>query len=222
MQYFNKKFIDFFKSLSRNNSKEWFDQNRPNYELNVKKPFERFITDMIDEISKQDPSVKMSAKEAIFRINKDIRFSKDKSPYKTSMSAAISAGGRNPESPGIYVELSHEKLTIVGGCYVVEKDNLLKIRKYIGRHTSAFQKIISEKKFKNSFGSILGEKSKTPPPDLGPLIAKEPLIANKQFYFAVDLPVSSITKSNLLRMVVKYFQLAKPLNDFLTQAITKP
>lgn len=76
MQYFSKNFIDFFKSLSGNNSKVWFDQNRQNYELNVKKPFERFITDLIEEISKQDPSVKMTAREATFGINKDIRFSK--------------------------------------------------------------------------------------------------------------------------------------------------
>lgn len=137
------------------------------------------------------------------------------------MSAAISAGGRNPEFPGIYVELNHERLRIMGGAYSVEKDNLLKIRKYIGRNASTFQKIISNKKFEDSFGNIQGEKSKILPPEVKPLIAKEPLIANKQFYFSADLPVSSITKSDLLKVVIKHVQLAKPLNDFLIQALTK-
>lgn len=221
MKYFSQDFIAFFKSLAKNNSKEWFDKNRSNYEEHVKRPFELFVTDLIGTISKQDRAVKMTAKEAIFRINKDIRFSKDKSPYKTSMSAAISAGGRNPEFPGIYIELSHEKLTIIGGSYVVEKDNLSKIRKYIGRNTSMFQKIISDKKFKSSFGGILGEKSKILPADLKLLIEKEPLIANKQFYFSTELPASTITENNLLEIVMKHFQIAKPLNDFLIQAITK-
>lgn len=220
MKYFDQQFTNFLKSLSKDNTKEWFDSNRDVYENFVKKPFEAFVTDLIGEIRKVDPSIRIMAKEAIFRINKDTRFSKDKTPYKTSVSAAISAGGKNSEFPGIYVEMNHEKVNIIGGCYVVEKDNLLKIRKYIGRNLDAFQKLISGKGFKNSFGSVLGEKSKLLTPELKLLVEKEPLVANKQFYFSAEMPASEITRSTLLSDVMNYYQSAKPLNDFLIKALT--
>jgi uncharacterized protein (DUF2461 family) len=118
------------------------------------------------------------------------------------------------------VELNHEKLTILGGCYSVEKDNLLKVRKYIGRNASVFQKIISDKNFRESFGSVLGEKSKILTPELRLLLEKEPLIANKQFYFSAELPPSVITETNLLANIMKHYKIAKPVNDFLIKALT--
>lgn len=221
MQYFDQGFINFFKSLSKDNSKEWFDKNRDKYEDLVKKPFEEFINDLITELGKIDKSIDMTAKQAIFRINKDVRFSKDKSPYKTSVSAAISAQGKNPEYPGIFVELNHEKARILCGAYVVEKDNLVRVRKYIIKNLTEFKKVISEKDFRNYFGVIQGEKNKILAADIKAWVEKEPLLSNKQFYYAADLPLASITNGLLLNTILKHYKIAKPANDFFIRALTK-
>ncbi|MCB0846293.1 MAG: DUF2461 domain-containing protein, partial [Bacteroidetes bacterium] len=105
MPYFTPDYIAFFEELARNNTKEWFDQNRSRYEKSVKKPFYAFVERMIDLISEDDPAVMITPKDAIFRINRDIRFSNDKTPYKTNFSAVVSPGGRKEMvTPGLYFE----------------------------------------------------------------------------------------------------------------------
>ena len=101
MAYFTKDFIDFFKELAANNKKEWFDSNRQRYEKSVKQPFAEFVQEMIDRIQPDGPAVYISTKDAIFRINRDIRFSNDKTPYKTYMAALVSAKGKKDKgTPG--------------------------------------------------------------------------------------------------------------------------
>ena len=90
MKYFSSDYLEFFKELAPNNNKDWFDKNRKRYIDSVKEPFKKFVTDLIQEISKVDDEVQIEAKDAIFRINRDIRFSKDKTPYKLNNSAIIS------------------------------------------------------------------------------------------------------------------------------------
>lgn len=103
MALFTKDFIDFFKELSQNNNKKWFDQNRKKYEKFVKVPFHSFVERMIEKIEDDDPDMKITPAESIFRINRDIRFSRDKTPYKTQMSALISRTGKKDKGfPGIF------------------------------------------------------------------------------------------------------------------------
>ena len=94
MAYFTQDFLDFFKELAANNHKDWFHANKKRYEASVKDPFKLFVQDMIDKAAKVDGRFAGEAKNAIFRINRDIRFSKDKSPYKLQMGAVISPGGK--------------------------------------------------------------------------------------------------------------------------------
>ena len=97
MAWFTSDFNTFFKDLARNNNKEWFDANRKRYEASMKQPFESFTTEVIKRVAKHDKSVKIGPKEAIFRINRDIRFSKDKTPYKTGVIGRRFT--RRPEGP---------------------------------------------------------------------------------------------------------------------------
>ena len=114
--YFSKDFLDFFKELAANNNKDWFDANRKRYDKSVKEPFKAFVADLISESQKIDPSIDIEAKDAIFRINRDIRFSKDKTPYKLDRSAIISAAGRKDHSiPGFYIALGPDKTYLGGG-----------------------------------------------------------------------------------------------------------
>jgi hypothetical protein len=103
MTCFTTDFNAFFMDLAKNNNKEWFDANRKRYESSVKKPFHAFVGEAIQRIGKLDRTVAIEPKEAIFRINRDIRFSKDKTPYKLSCSAIISPAGRKDHAvPGLY------------------------------------------------------------------------------------------------------------------------
>ncbi|MBK7763624.1 MAG: DUF2461 domain-containing protein [Bacteroidetes bacterium] len=220
MQYFSTAFISFFKDLSKNNSTEWFQANKKRYESDVKKPFQLFIGDLISEVKKIDPSIQIEVADAIMRINRDIRFSNDKSPYKLHVSAIISSTGKKDKvMPGMYIELAADKISIYGGAYMVDKIMLQKIRTAIAADLKKFDKLIQQKDFVNWFGEILGEKNKIMPPEFKSLLEKQPLLANKNFYFYAELPVSNLVKEDLLNQVITYFKTAKPINEFLITAM---
>jgi uncharacterized protein (TIGR02453 family) len=106
MSHFSKDFLAFFEELAGDNNKDWFDANRTRYHEVVKDPWYAFVQQIIDEVRKDDPDLHLEPKQAVFRINRDIRFSKNKQPYKTHVAAVISRGGRKELTyPGLYVHL---------------------------------------------------------------------------------------------------------------------
>jgi uncharacterized protein (TIGR02453 family) len=221
MSYFTQDFLDFFKELSQNNYKEWFHENKKRYENFVKNPFYEFVQEMIDRIRIEDPELEITPKEAIFRINRDIRFAKDKSPYKTHMAASISAGGRKRHDvPGLYFQLSPEKSFVAGGSYVLEKETLYRIRSAIAKAPDAFSKVIEEEEFKKKFGTIQGEKNKVLPKEFQDVLSKQPLIANKQFYYWADLDAGAILKPTLPEIIMDYYHAGKGVNEFLKGALS--
>src|SRR5688572_9652097 len=118
MAHFSPEFVKFFKNLAKNNSTVWFNENRKTYEAEVKKPFAAFIDELIKKVQKIDPAIKIKASDAIMRINKDIRFSKDKTPYNTYVAAIVSVTGRkSKEYPGMYLQLGADKIMVFGGAY---------------------------------------------------------------------------------------------------------
>jgi uncharacterized protein (TIGR02453 family) len=220
MSYFSPNFLQFFSELSKNNSTEWFNENRKTYKKEVKKPFEKFVQELIDQIQKHEPEVQIKPSDAIMRINKDIRFSKDKTPYNTHVSANISKFGKKDKSyPGFYVQLSAEGISIFGGAYMVENSQLANIRNYLTENLEDFKKVYSDKEFKAKFGTIQGEQNKRIPAELQEIAAKEPLIFNKQFFYSATLSPDLITSENLVETLMEYFQAGKKVNDFLKQAM---
>ncbi|MCB9208437.1 MAG: DUF2461 domain-containing protein [Ignavibacteriales bacterium] len=220
MSFFNKEFLDFLKDLNQNNNREWFLENKLRYENHVKQPFEDFISDMIFRIREDDENLIISAKDAIFRIYRDIRFSKDKTPYKNHVSAIISNGGRkNLTDPGIYIEITHERLRFYSGLYQPNTEQLEKIRNHIVSNLNNFNKLLSDKIFKKYFGEILGEQNKRIPKEFNEAVKKQPLIMNKQFYFFAEIPEKKILSKNLSQELMKYYYAAKPLNVFFKEAL---
>lgn len=220
MAHFNKSFIDFFKQLAINNTTQWFDENRKTYETSVKTPFKLFVDEMITRIKEHQPEINISASDAISRINKDIRFSKDKTPYNTHVSANISSLGRkSKEEPGFYFQLSHDKISIFGGAYVVEPASLLNVRKAIAKDPKAFAALYNDKAFKAAYGSIQGEKHKKIPDEFKAAYEKEPLIANKQFFYSTELKPKHITQDNLADVLMEYYTAGKKMNDYLKKAL---
>ena len=217
---FTSLFKKFFKDLSSNNTTAWFNENRKVYEKEVKAPFAAFTENMIQRINKHEPAINIKAGEAIMRINKDVRFSKEKTPYNTYVAANISEFGKKDKSyPGFYFQLSHDKLVIFGGAYMMEPATLQKVRQYIMKDPKGFAAAYNDKDFKKKYGSIKGEVSKRIPEEFQKFSAQEPLIANKQFYYSTELKPDIIYKDDLPDVMMEYYVAGKKLNEFLRKAM---
>ena len=220
MSYFNQDFIDFFKELSKNNNREWFNKNKQRYELSVKKPFEEFVEEMIHRISDEEDDIRITPKEAIFRIYRDVRFSKDKEPYKTHASAVISPKGRKDFSvPGWYIQLSAEDVRFYSGMHVMEKDQLQRFREHIAANLKEFERLLKEKDFKKYFGQIHGEQHKRVPKEFQNVAEIQPLIANKQFYFFAKLEPEKILSRTFTDLMMKCYFASRNMNNFIKDGV---
>lgn len=220
MPHFDPDFLQFFKDLAANNNREWFTANKKRYDTIVKKPFEIFITDLIDKVKKDDPTVQIEAKDAIFRIYRDIRFSKDKTPYKIQVSAIVSPGGRKDMlTPGMYLELGPEHVRVYGGVYMPEKNDLFNIRSYIVAHNDEFNTLIKDKKFIEMYGEVRGEKNKIIPKEFKDAAVVQPLLYNKQLYYFGQMEPEVVLSKDLINRIYAYYEAAKPMKKFLMKAI---
>lgn len=222
MKYFTTEFINFFKELESNNNTDWFHANKKRYEADVKKPFTQFISDFIDEIRKHDPGLNKEAKDCILRINRDIRFAKDKSPYNTYYTAFVSNGGRKDKSvPGIYLRFAPDMIGVMAGFYGGSSEQVANIRNEIAAEPKKFNALIHEKAFVKAFDKIQGESVKRIPSDLKLAAEKEPLVLNKQWYVIARREAELMLSDDLMAEMMSYYQLARPLNDFLTSAMAR-
>jgi uncharacterized protein (TIGR02453 family) len=219
--HFTPDFLNFFIELAPNNNKDWFDINRDRYKKSVKEPFEAFVEKLIIELRKTEDLPKdLKASDCIFRINKDIRFSKDKSPYKLQATASISKGGKKDfVNPGLYIELGPEHLGIYTGVYLPDKDVINKVRHHIAAHLPQFESIINDKKFKATYGEVQGEKAKLLPPELKTIAVSQPLIFNKQFYLVHHSEPDMIVEKDVLKYIIDTYKVAKNFNQFIYQVI---
>ena len=221
MQYFSPAFFKFLDELSKNNNKEWFDANRSRYENDVKKPFRALVEDMTKKLGKDIPGLNQETHKSIFRINRDIRFSKDKSPYKNNVAAVFSRKGtQDIDFPGFYLHIGSKEIMVGGGKYEVSKEHLAKIRQEIYYNNTAFKKILNEKNFKTVYGELSGEKNKVLPPEYKDFQSEQPYIANKQFWYHATLTRKDILSDKLDTILLSYFKAGMKMNQFLLQAIS--
>ncbi len=220
MKYFTENFLQFLKELPSNNNSEWFNGNRNRYEKDVKNPFEIFVTDLVRELKKYIPNLESQPKNYIFRINRDIRFSKDKSPYKIHVSAAIAPGGKKDFSfPGLYIQLAAEDCRIYSGLYELSALELEKVRVKIATETDRFLALINDENFKKTFNTIQGEKYKKVPKGYEETFAKTELILNKNFYYYQIFPAEIALKDNFLNFVLEKYKPTLQLNTFFAEAL---
>ena len=223
MAYFTEDYLQFFKELKENNQREWFHANKKRYETAVKKPFTAFTELMIDRLGAIDKTIVLTPKDCMFRINRDIRFSADKTPYKTQMSAVISPGGRKDLSgaPGLYIQFSVDDVRIYSGLYRLEKKDLQNIREAIASQPKEFAKLIKSKKFTNKYGSIQGEKNKRLPKEFQAPAEQQPLLYNKSFYYFAAFDATLVLDPKLPKILEDHFKAAQPLNNFFRAAMGK-
>jgi uncharacterized protein (TIGR02453 family) len=162
-----KKTTAFLKQIKKNNSKEWFDKNRSAYE-EAKSEFLVIVENILNQSVKFDKKLSgLQAKKTLFRINRDIRFSKNKSPYKTNFGARLMPGTKDNIIPGYYLHVEPGNTFLAGGSYMPEPDKLNAIRQEIDYDFKGFKKLLSAKDFKKYFGGKLSDEEKLVNPPKG-------------------------------------------------------
>jgi uncharacterized protein (TIGR02453 family) len=214
--------LPFLRDLRQNNNREWYHANKKRYEKECKEPFKAFVGDLIDRLQELDPEIQIQPKDAIFRIARDTRFSKDKTPYKTHVGALVSKYGRKgKEYPGYYFHLEPGRLMLGGGAYFVERSSLDHIWNKIRLEHKRFRSIIEAPAFVQHFEQVKGEQYKRIPKEFRDFAEQEPLIANKQYFYMAELPDDKASQGNFMDFVVNYYAVGKPLNDFVAEALEK-
>jgi len=216
----NPSTIQFLTALKKHNSKEWFDKNRQHYSA-AKDNYLEFVQEVLGRMKKIDDSlIDLEPKQCVFRINRDVRFSKNKDPYKTNMGASFSKGGKKVQCAGYYFHLEPGASFIGGGFWMPMAPELNKIRQEIDYNFEAFNKIVNKKKFKTSFGSLNESEKLTRPPK--GYEAENPaieLLKLKSFVVMTAVRDNELTGKALTNKIVDHFESMKPLVDFLNRAI---
>jgi uncharacterized protein (TIGR02453 family) len=212
--------FSFLQALNKNNNRPWFEKNKGRY-LEVKESFDQFIADLLDELIKVDESLAgLNPKKLTFRIYRDVRFSKDKKPYKTNMGAGFSPGGKLIQEPGFYLHIEPGKSFVAGGLYMPDPGNLAKIRQEIDYNSNSILRILNEKKFKKLFPSLDDfDKLKTAPKGYPKDHPHLSLLQHKSFIVSHAFKDKEVTDKKFLKQVAATAKAIKPLNDFLKEAI---
>jgi len=210
---------DFLAGLAANNHKEWMDAHRAEY-LEAKQHFESLVDQVIAQVSAFDKDLTgLRAKDCIFRINRDIRFSKNKEPYKTNFGASIMQGGRKSGHPGYYLHIKPGENFVGGGLYMPPAEELKKIRQEIDYNGDELMGILEDPSFKKAFPEQHGEQLKTAPkgyPKDHPHIEQ---LRYKSFIFLHRFTDSQARSADFLDQITGTIKVIKPVIDFLRRGL---
>ncbi|GAA3636711.1 DUF2461 domain-containing protein [Flavivirga jejuensis] len=214
-----KAYTEFFKELAENNHKEWFHANKKRYENDVKGAFLELLSELLPVLHDWDNRILTDEKKALFRINRDVRFSKDKTPYHTILKAGFSPNGKKSMLPGYYLGISADSVHVGGGLFNIKPTELKMVRNHITYNIDDFLAIIKAKDFNDCLGELKGEVSKRIDKVHEAVANKTQLIYNKQFYAMSNLSLVDYYDSpNLKGEIIKHFKAIRPINEFLNAA----
>ncbi len=216
----NKSIYEFLLELRENNNRDWFHANKEKYNQ-AKKDFEFFIQLSIEQIKSIDPRLSgLQAKDCIFRIFRDTRFSENKTPYKTNFGAFLSVGGRKSKFGGYYIHIEPEACFLGGGCYMPESIVLKSIREEIFHNPLDFKNIITDKKFSEHFPQMYGDKLKTAPRGYSKDFEHIDLLNYKSYAVAKIIGDEIVNSEKYSIEMTNVFKALLPLNEFLNEIIT--
>ena len=211
--------IKFLKDLAKNNNKPWFDKNRKAYE-SAKDDFVQVVAQVIRGIGNFDPSIAaLEAKNCTFRINRDVRFSKNKAPYKNNMAAYFNKDGKKGLGAGYYMHIQPGQSFVAGGIWMPEPPVLAGIRQEIDYNLDDWKKIVESRSFKKIFPKGLeGEALSRPPKNYDDNNPAIEYIKRKSFIVTRPFTDSEVQGKGFVKEVSKTFQAIKPLVDFINLA----
>ena len=212
--------VTFLQKLSKNNNKPWFDKHRDDYQV-AKEDYEAFVSQLLESLSTSEPLFKeQQAKDCIFRIFRDVRFSKDKTPYKAHFGAFFSKGGRKYPGAGYYFHLEPGGKSFVGGGLWVPEAPLLKaVRQEIDYNFDEFSNIIKNKKFKTLFKKIEGEQLKTLPQGYAADNPAIEYLKMKSFTVSFNIPDTDVLGKGVVKKAMDVFTIMRPFIDFLNRSL---
>lgn len=213
-----EKSLGFLKQLRDNNQREWYHENKSLYN-EAKTEFEQLTELLLHETQNFDKSIAgLSPKDCIFRIFRDIRFSKDKSPYKTNFGTFLCPGGRKAMNAGYYLHIEPGKSFIAAGIYMPPSHVLRAVRTDIYEHFEEYLEIINEPELKKCFGEVSGDKLKTPPKGFDKEFIGIEHLKFKNYGLMTDRSDSEIQAENSFADIIYHFKVASPFVKFLNEA----
>ena len=214
MQAIPKNTISFLKELKLNNNREWFNENKDRFNT-IQSQVKIFAQEVNDSLNVSDNIEKIK----IFRIYRDLRFSKDKTPYKKNIGMAFHRA--KPElRGGYYLEISADESFIAVGFWNPNKEDLLRIRKEIEIDGQEFKRIVNQKKIKEIWGDLKGDEVKTSPKGFTSDHKYIDLIKKKQFIFIKKLKEKDILDEKFQNELVNYFESIRPFFDYMSEVLT--
>lgn len=213
-----KEFTQFFEELAVNNNREWFLENKKKYEETVKKPFMELIQGVLEKLP-AGQGYPVDPKETLFRINRDVRFSTDKTPYHTLIKASIVQGGKKSERPGIYLAADAETFRVGGGLAMIHPKKLKAVRQFVADHIDELIALTRAKPFSSLFPELKGEQYKKADTIAQSAGVETPLLLHKQFYYMASYPIKDYYEKDMIPVVMQHIEAAKKLNRFLTEAL---
>lgn len=213
--------LNFLKQLQQNNEKAWMDEHRDEYEV-AKEEFKNLVTYLLAEMASVDEGLAgLQPKDCIFRINRDIRFSQDKSPYKNNFGAYLSEGGKKGEQAGYYLHLQSQGESFIGGgMYMPSPDTLYKVRQEIDYNASELKKIVDAPDFQKYYGEIQGNKLKRPPKGYKDDHPNIELLKLKDYLVIHRLTDAEVTLEDFPQQAVKMFKTIMPFVHYLNVALS--
>ncbi|PTN10571.1 DUF2461 domain-containing protein [Mangrovibacterium marinum] len=214
-----KAVFEFLTELKENNNRDWFNAHRQAYEQAREQML--FLTDiLIQEVRRFDTDIPvLNARDCLFRIFRDVRFAKDKSPYKTNMGSFIAPGGRKSELGGYYIHLEPGASFVGGGVWCPSPDVLRAIRQEIYESPESFKEVLHDTDFHQYFPDIMGEKLKTAPKGFDKEFADIDLLRPKSYAFGHSLTDEEVLSENLVEEAIDMFRQLSFMNRFLNDAI---
>lgn len=214
-----KNVLPFLEKLSRNNDREWFQTNKDRY-LQAKNEFETFVAELLPVLASIDKDVAgLEPSQCVFRIYRDVRFSPDKSPYKTNMGAAMGKGGRKSHYSSYYIHLEPGNSFAGGGIWMPQGPVLKAMRQEVFYNAAAFREILEGKDFSKYFDGLMGEKLKRPPRDFPVDFPDVELLKHKSYAVGTPLADSLITSNKLIAELEKIYAALYPFNRFINRAL---
>ena len=224
-RHFNKDFFDFLKELKQNNTREWFQANKERYRSVVQEPLLRFISDFSEPLYRISPEFVADPRPSggsMFRIYRDVRFAKDKSPYKTHASAQFRhRAGRDAHAPGFYLHLEPGNVFVGAGSWHPGREALESIRGAIAEDPNQWRSVLEDSRFSKRH-KLVGESLKRPPRGFDSEHPAIEELKRKDFISIENFSQTKACSAGFIDMVAESFTVAAPLVKFLTEAVGQP
>ena len=219
---FPKEGVQFLRRLKRHNNREWFQEHKTIYEEFVKRPMTELIEAMAVAFQKFAPEMIASPKVSAYRIYRDTRFSRNKSPYKTHVAAVFPRSGLGKhEGAGFYLHIAPSELLIGGGLYMPMPEELNAVRQRIAADSESFLKIVRNPRFRKLFDNVGGEQLSRVPRGFSPTHPAADYLRHKQFLVGRTFPVEAATSPSFYKVTVETFKAMVPFVRFLNEPILR-